>query len=102
MKTKFIVESIVTFYEMHVVEAETEEEAKKIAQQADYNASKFVGNQIVDVHKYKDEDLDRMNRIDSYVFDGYSSVDSDGYLEYYKSNGEINGNMPRDKIFWSS
>ncbi|MFZ9241383.1 MAG: hypothetical protein ACO22R_09600 [Chitinophagaceae bacterium] len=96
MKKKFVVETVSTFYEVHLVEAESEEEAKKIAGNSDYNASKWLGQQIANISEFKEEDLPRLKQIDSYFFDGYAGIDN-GYLRYYRMDGTVNGNMPLDE-----
>jgi hypothetical protein len=101
-KQLFVVESVCTFYEVHLVEAENEEQAKKIADQSDYNASKWLGTQVANVTAFDERDLPRLKRVDSYFFDGYACVDEEGDLYYRKMNGEFNGNMPKTKVFEKS
>jgi len=96
---KFVVESVCTFYEIHVVEAENEEMAAKIAAHSDYNASKWLGSQVANISKFKEKDLTRLKKVDSYFFEGYACVDDNGHLIYKKPDGTINGNMPTEKIF---
>jgi hypothetical protein len=96
---KFVVESVCTFYEIHVVEAENEEMAAKIAAHSDYNASKWLGTQVANISEFKEEDLPRLKGVDSYFFEGYACVDAEGHLIYKKPDGTINGNMPKEKIF---
>ncbi len=96
MKQKFVVESVSTFYEVHLVEAESAEQAEKIARNSDYNASKWLGQQIANVSEFKEEDLPRLQQLDSYFFEGYAGLE-DGCLRYYKMDGTINGNMPLDE-----
>lgn len=99
MKKIFAVESVCTFAEVHLVEADNEEEAKIIASNSDYNASKWLGQLVSTVVEYKESDRERFDQLDSYFFDGYAYVDDEGYLGYKKMNGEENGNMPKTKIF---
>lgn len=94
---KYVVETINTFYEVHLVEAENEEEAKMITENSDYNASKWLGQQVANISEFDDRDLPRLKSIDSYFFDGYATIEND-YLVYRKMNGELNGNMPHEKI----
>ena len=96
---RFSVESVSTFYEVHIVHAETEEQAKIIASQADYNASKWLGQQISNVRVCDDADLVRFKELDDYFFAGSAAVDNDGNLYYMKEDGSVNGNMPITKIF---
>lgn len=98
MKKIFAVESVSTFYEVHLVEAESEAEAQFIAQHSDYNASKWLGQQFSTVTEYDERDRARLGQLDSYFFNGYAYVDETGQLGYKKMNGEENGNMPKTKI----
>jgi len=98
-KRLFVVETVNTFSEVHIIEAENEEMAKKIAENSDYNASKWLGSQVSNVYDYDECELPRLKKLDSYFFDGYACVDDEGYLYYRKMSGEVNGNMPRNKIF---
>ena len=43
--------------------------------------------------------MPRLLKMDTYFFNGYATVDEEGYLYYKKMNGEVNGNMRREKIF---
>ncbi len=98
-KHLFIVETVNTFTEVHIVEAENEEAAKKIAANSDYNASKWLGTQISNVYDYDERELPRLKQLDSYFFDGYACIDDEGYLYYRRMDGEVNGNVRREKIF---
>ena len=51
---KYIVESISTFRHIHVVEAETKEEAFSIAEEADDNWQEFLGVTKLDVNEYNE------------------------------------------------
>ena len=100
-KKKFTVETVLTFFEVHVVLAENEEEALAIAKESDYNASKYLGSTVVRVNetnKTFQELEDTYKDIDPYFFRGLASVTEEGYLVYYKEDGSINGNMST-KIF---
>jgi hypothetical protein len=97
-KKKFIVETISTFSEIHIVEAENEQQAQFIAKNSDYNASKWLGQQFVAVEKYSEQDLKRIKARDDYFFEGYSTIDKDGCLVYKKMNGQVYGNMPKEKL----
>jgi len=96
---RFSVESVSTFYEVHIVHAENEDQAKHIASQADYNASKWLGQQISNVRVCDDADLVRFKELDDYFFAGSASVNKNGELYYMKEDGTVNGNMPITKIF---
>lgn len=95
---KFIVETLQTFHEVHVIEAENEEQAKKISEQSDYNASIYLGQTNVDVQKFSESKLKRWKEREPYFFDGYATVE-DGCLVYKKPDGTLNGNMPKNEIF---
>lgn len=98
-KRLFVVETVNTFSEVHIVEAENEEMAKKIAENSDYNASKWLGTQVSNVYHYDEREMPRLVKMDTYFFDGYAAVNEEGYLYYRKMNGEVNGNMSPRKIF---
>lgn len=94
MKKKFIVESLSTFYEIHVVEAESEEQAKEIAREADWNMSDWLGQTFIDVRDSTDSEIERFQQRDKYFFRGYTTMNEDGDIVYMHPNGEINKNMP--------
>jgi hypothetical protein len=87
-KMKFIVESIVTFREVHVVEAENEEIAKEIALNSDYNMSKHLGTHVATVYEYSDEHRERFGKEDEYFWEGIKGVDAEGFLTYQRPGGE--------------
>ena len=97
VKKKFVVETVSTFYEVHLVEAENEDEAKFIVANSDYNASKWLGQQVANISEFDERDMPRLKNVDSYFFDGYATIEDDK-LFYRKMNGELNGNMPQEKI----
>ena len=96
-KKKFVVETVNTFYEIHLVEAKNQEEAEFIVQNSDYNASKWLGQQVANISEFDEQDLPRLRNVDSYFFDGYATIEDD-YLLYRKMDGELNGSMPKNKI----
>ena len=96
---RFSVETVSTFYEVHVVFAENEEMAKKIASQTDYNLSKWLGEQVVNVREVKDKDIERFKEIDNYFFDGAARIDEEENLVYTDLDGKIvNSSMPIEKF----
>ena len=97
MKKKFVVETVSTFYEIHLVEAENEDEAKFIAANSDYNASKWLGQQVANISEFDERDMPRLEKVDSYFFGGYATIENDKLL-YRKMDGTLNGNMPQEKI----
>ena len=84
--TKFVVETVSSFYEVHIVEAKNEEEARKIAENSDYNASKWLGQHISNITKYDERDLPRLKQIDSYFFEGVAKIDKSGHIVYVHPN----------------
>ena len=97
MKKRFVVETINTFYEAHLVEAENEEEAKLIVANSDYNASKWLGQQVANITKFDKRDLPRLKQLDSYFFEGFATIEDD-YLVYKNMDGSPHGSMPKNKI----
>jgi hypothetical protein len=95
---RFSVESVSTFYEVHIVHAENEEQAKFLATQSDYNASKWLGQQISNVRVCEDADLIRLKEMDKYFFEGSATVDKDGNLYYVREDGSVMESMPLTKI----
>jgi hypothetical protein len=95
---RFAVETVSTFYEVHIVHAKNQEEAELIARNSDYNASKWLGQQVANISECSDSDLERFSKIDDYFFRGYAKIDEEGCLVYMKEDGTINGNMPKEKI----
>lgn len=84
---KFIVETLQSFREVHVIEAESREMAEKIAENSDYNMSVFLGSQILCVKPYSEQAVDQYQDEDEYFWDGVKSVNEDGYLVYTTSHG---------------
>jgi hypothetical protein len=85
---KYIVETIVTFREVHVVEAENEEIAKEIALNSDYNLSTCLGAQVATMYPYSEYDIERFCAEDKYFWKGIKGVDAEGFLTYTKPGGE--------------
>ena len=96
-KMKFVVETVNTFYEVHLVEAENEEEAQFIVKNSDYNASRWLGQQVANISEFAESDLPRLQKVDSYFFDGYATIEDDKLL-YRKMDGTMNHAMPQEKI----
>jgi len=95
---QYIVESISTFYEIHVVEAKNEEEAKEIAKQADYNLSEWLGQTVVNVRESTIYELNRFRQRDPHFFNGYSTIDKEGFLVYHHPTGEVMSTMTKVKV----
>ena len=98
-KKRFAVETISTFAEVHIVYAENEEEAKKIAANSDYNTSNWLGQQVIRVRDCGKKQIERYKNEDIYFFDGAAMIDEENYLVYTDLDGKIvNEHMPREKI----
>jgi len=95
---KYIVETIQTFREVHVVEAENEEIAKQIAEKSDYNMSKWLGTQVASVYSYTDEHLERFKQEDQYFWAGVKSIDEEGWVCYQMPGGERYRNDMNDRV----
>ena len=96
-KKKFVVETVNTFYEVHLVEAKNEEEARLIVQHSDYNASKWLGQQVANISLFSESDLPRLQSVDSYFFEGVATIEDD-YVVYKNMDGSPHGSMPMNKI----
>jgi hypothetical protein len=86
--TKYIVESIGMFRQIHVVEAENEEEAFKVAETADDNWQKFLGTTKVDVSECTEEHLS-VYRKKEFWWEGVSFKDENGEIKYRHPNGTV-------------
>ncbi|MEY4383675.1 MAG: hypothetical protein RI995_1217 [Bacteroidota bacterium] len=96
---KFIIETIQTFHETHVVEAENEEMARKIVEYSDYNSSQWLGQNILTVRDFSISEIERLLASDGYFFKGCASIDEEGMLYYKNFDGSVNQNMNRRKVF---
>lgn len=88
---RFSVESVQTFYEVSIVFAKNEEEAKSIAARSDYNLSKYIGTNVINVRRAKDKDIERFKEMDDYFFEGASKLDADENLVYTDLEGKVKG-----------
>jgi hypothetical protein len=95
---KYIVEQISTFRNVHVVEAENEDEAVAIAEQADDNWQEWLGYLKIDVTDYSDERISFFKDRD-YFWGGVAYKDADGFIGYIHPNGE---RVERKEIFIKS
>ena len=84
---KYIVEQISVHRSVYVVEAENEEDAKKVASVADDNWQQWLGQLDVDVNEYSEERIAYFKHKD-YFWDGVSYKDENGYLAYIHPSGE--------------
>jgi len=98
-KKRFAVETISTFAEVHVVFAENEEEAKKIAANSDYNTSKWLGQQLIRVRDCGKKQIVRYKQEDKYFFEGAAMIDDEKFVVYTDLDGKIiNEAMPKEYI----
>ena len=98
-KKRFAVETLSTFTEVHVVFAENEEEAKKIAAIADYNTSKWLGQQVIRVRDCGKKQIVRYKQEDKYFFEGAAMIDDEKFVVYTDLDGKIiNEAMPKEYI----
>jgi hypothetical protein len=86
--TKYIVESIGMFRQVHVVEAENEEEAFKVAETADDNWQEFLGTTKIDVSEFTEEHIS-VFRKKEYFWEGVSFKDESGVVHYKHTNGKV-------------
>ena len=86
---RFVVQTVSTFAEVYIVHAKNEEEAKFIAENADYNSSKWLGQQFIDISECSDDDVKKLKKRDDYFFDGSAKIDKDGNLFYTDIGGNI-------------
>ena len=85
---KFIIEQVSLHRNVYVVEAETEAEARKVANVADDNWQAWLGHLDVDVNEYSDERIAYFKNKD-YFWDGVSYKDADGFLAYIHPSGNL-------------
>ena len=88
-KKRFAVETLSSFAEVHVVYAKDEEEAKKIAANADYNTSKWLGQQVVRVRDCGKKQIERYKQEDKYFFDGAAMIDDENFVVYTDLDGKV-------------
>jgi hypothetical protein len=98
-KKRFAVETVSTFAEVFIVYAENEEEAKKIAANADYNTSKWLGQQVIRIRDCGKKQIERYKQEDKYFFDGAARIDDENFVVYTDLDGKvINEHMSKRKI----
>lgn len=84
---KYIVETISSHKLVHVVEAESVEEAYRIAENADDNYQEHIGIMHYDVSPCTDERIEYY-RSKNYFWDGVTYINEHGYVAYRHPNGE--------------
>jgi uncharacterized protein (DUF2147 family) len=88
-KKRFAVETVSTFAEVFIVYAENEEEAKKIAANADYNTSKWLGQQVIRIRDCGKKQIERYMQEDKYFFNGAAMIDDEGFIVYTDLDGKV-------------
>ena len=88
-KKRFAVETLSSFAEVHVVYAKDEEEAKKIAANADYNTSKWLGQQVIRIRDCGKKQIERYKQEDKYFFDGAAMIDDENFVVYTDLDGKV-------------
>lgn len=84
---KYIVETIGMFRQVHVVEAEDEKQAFKIAEVADDNWQEFLGMTKLDINEYTDEQIAHYKKKEFY-WEGVSYIE-DGVVKYKHKDGNV-------------
>ena len=98
-KKRFAVESLSIFSETHIVFAENEEEAKKIAANSDYNTSNWLGQKVIRVRDCGKKQIEQYKQEDKYFFEGAAMINEEGYLVYTDLDGKVvNEAMPKEYI----
>jgi len=83
-KKRFAVETLSSFAEVHVVYAKDEEEAN-----ADYNTSKWLGQQVVRIRDCGKKQIERYKQEDKYFFDGAAMIDDENFVVYTDLDGKV-------------
>jgi len=97
--TKFVVETLTTFREVHLVEAPDVEKAKKIALSSDYNGSYHLNTDTMTAYEFDPLDLKRFEEADQYFWKGFKTVDEEGCLLYLNVDGTPREQLMKEKIF---
>ena len=79
--SKYIVETLGLFRQIHVVEADSEDAALSIAKEADDNWQEYLGEVKIDINQYTPEQI-KVFKEKQYFWDGVSFRDVDGKVNY--------------------
>ena len=85
---KYIVETISTFRNVHVIEAENEDHLLQIANECDPNWDDWLGSLMHDVTEYSEEAIVKYEN-KKYFWDGSVFVDKDGCVCYRDREGNV-------------
>jgi hypothetical protein len=86
--TKYIVESIGMFRQVHVVEAENEDAAMEVARNADDNWQQYLGEMKVDISEFTPERIKHFQEKE-FFWEGISFKDENGVVRYKHKNGQV-------------
>lgn len=86
---KYIVETLSTFRNVHVVEATSEEDAYLIAANADDNWQEWLGITKLDIRPYSEEIIKHLRSRENYFWEGVSSINDEGHITYANADGEV-------------
>lgn len=86
--TKYIVESIGMFRQVHVVEAESEDAAMEVARNADDNWQEYLGEMKVDISEFTPERIKHFQEKE-FFWEGISFKDENGVVRYKHKNGQV-------------
>lgn len=78
---KYIVETISQFRHIHVVEAESEEQALSVANEADENWQEYLGTTKLDVQEFTEEHVKHF-REKQFWYDGVCYRNAAGEIDY--------------------
>ena len=84
---KFIVEQLSCFRNVHVIEAENEQEAIAISEQADDNWQEWLACLKIDVNEFSEERV-AFFKDKQYFWNGVTYKDADGFIAYEHPTGE--------------
>jgi hypothetical protein len=86
--TKYIVETIGMFRQIHVIEAESEDAAMEISRTADDNWQKYLGEMKVDISEFTPERIKHFQEKE-FFWEGISFKDENGVIRYKHKNGQV-------------
>ncbi len=86
---KYIVEQMMIYRNVYVVEADNEALAVKVAEHADDNWQRFLGTVNVDINEYSEERIAYFRDKEDF-WNGCSYVDAEGFIAYRYPNGDKN------------
>lgn len=85
---KYLVEVLSTFRNVYVVEADSEEDAVAVTPHVDDNWQEWLGQQTLDVRPFSEEQKNYFKSKEKYFWEGFISVNEEGYIVYNYPDGE--------------